>query len=386
MFSQRTNWNLASNRLTQVFEERQRAGAPILDLTVSNPTRCGFVFDREAIAAAFHKPELFDYDPQAKGLLFARRTVAEYYERDHGVRVDPDAICLTTSTSEGYSFVFRLLCNPGDEILVPKPSYPLLEFLAGLQDVTLVPYALEYADGWFIDRHSLERAITDRTRGIVLIHPNNPTGSFVQAEEMQFLNAVCPRHDLALIADEVFLDYAYDDSRYASFAGNRDCLTFTLSGLSKIAALPQMKAAWVVTTGPDATVKAALDRLDVIADTYLSVSTPTQLACPALFEQRHSLKKQILERVLQNREALRQEIAANRKFELQEAAGGWHAVLRVFGTRSAEEIALELLQRRHILVHPGHFYDFASDDRIVISLLPLTREFHEGIRELESLL
>jgi alanine-synthesizing transaminase len=386
MFSERTDWNLTSNPLTQALERLQRAGTPVADLTVSNPTRCGFVFENDAIAKAFQNPGLLDYDPQPKGLLPARKAVAGYYQQDHGTSVDPEAICLTTSTSEGYSFVFRLLCNPGDEILVPKPSYPLLEFLADLQDVRLVPYALEYAHGWFIDRHSLKQALTDRTRGIVLIHPNNPTGSFVHIEERQFLTDICAQHELALIADEVFLDYPYDGLRYASFAANHDCLTFTLSGLSKIAALPQMKAAWIVTTGPEPAAKVALERLEVIADTYLSVSTPTQLAYPVLFEQRHSLKKQILGRVLENRETLRQESAASGKFELQDAAGGWNAVLKLFGGRSAEKITLELLEERKTLAHPGHFYDFPSDDRIVLSLLPPAAEFREAIRRLQSLL
>src|SRR5579871_3278106 len=187
MFSKRTNWNLASNALTQALEGLRQSGTPVTDLTISNPTRCGFAFDEAAIAHAFQGAGMLDYDPQPKGLLRARKVVAEYYAQDHGVQVDPETICLTSGTSEGYSFVFRLLCNPGDEILVPKPSYPLLEFLADLQDVKLVPYALEYAHGWFIDRHSLEQALTDRTRAIVLIHPNNPTGSFVQEEEQRFL-------------------------------------------------------------------------------------------------------------------------------------------------------------------------------------------------------
>jgi aspartate/methionine/tyrosine aminotransferase len=386
MFSKRTNWNLASNALTRALEGLRQSGTPVTDLTISNPTRCGFAFDEEAMAHAFQGAGLLDYDPQAKGLLQARKVVAEYYAQDHSVQVDPETICLTSGTSEGYSFVFRLLCNPGDEILVPKPSYPLLEFLADLQDVKLVPYALEYAHGWFIDRHSLEQALTNRTRAIVLIHPNNPTGSFVHEEEQRFLGEICARHELALIADEVFLDYPYDGARRASFAANRDCLTFTLSGLSKIAALPQMKAAWIVTTGPDTAAQAALERLEVIADTYLSVSTPIQLAYPVLFELRHSLKKQILARVLENRERLRQESAANRKFELQDAAGGWNGVLKIFGARSADAIALELLERQHTLVHPGHFYDFPSDDRMVVSLLPPVSEFREGIRRLQSLL
>ena len=239
MFSARTNWPLSPNRLTLALEELRATGISILDLTASNPTQCGFHYDASAILSAFQNPAALTYDPQPKGTLAARQEVARYYLHDHRTVVNPESLVLTTSTSEAYSYVFRLLCNPGDELLLPKPSYPLFEFLAGLQDVQLVPYSLAYAHGWFLDFQSIERAITPRTRAILLVHPNNPTGSYIQPEELLRLNALCQKHNLALIVDEVFLDFAFDGLPRKTFAANAEALTFTLSGLSKISALPQ---------------------------------------------------------------------------------------------------------------------------------------------------
>src|SRR5579864_5086999 len=300
MFSERTNWKLAQNRFTRALELVRAKGAAVLDLTVSNPTRAGLRYESSKIIAALSSERALDYDPQSKGLLHAREAVAAYYKEEHGQGVDPERIILATSTSEGYSFVFRLLCNAGDELLVPKPSYPLFEFLADLQDVRLVPYPLIYDHGWQMDFPTLEKAVTPRTRGVVLVHPNNPTGSYVHAGEVAPLNEFCRAHNLALIVDEVFLDYRLDDDAHASFSGNRDALTFTLSGLSKIAALPQMKVAWIATSGPEQLVAEAMGRLDVIADTYLSMNAPIQWAIPALFEQRKDVQQQLLARVKQN--------------------------------------------------------------------------------------
>jgi alanine-synthesizing transaminase len=386
MFSQRTNWKLTPNRFTQEVDRLHSSGSHLLDLTISNPTRCGFAYDSEAIIKAFQSPQMLDYDPQAKGLLSARQAVAHYYAQDHATRVDPESICLTTSTSEGYSFVFRLLCNPGDEILVPKPSYPLFEFLADLQDVKLVPYSLAYAQGWFVDFQSIEQALTPRTRAILVVHPNNPTGSYLRSEEVQKLNEICSKRELALITDEVFLDYSFTDESHATLAGNRDCLTFTLSGLSKIAALPQMKMAWVVTNGPERLANQATERLEVIADTYLSVNAPTQLACPALFEQRRSMRLQILQRALENRAALQLQLANQSACELLHADGGWYAVLRVPSGRSDEEIAIQLLQQHKTLVHPGHFYDFPDENYLVLSLITPAQDFRAGVHNLLRLL
>src|SRR5436305_7499293 len=252
MFSKRTEWKLTPNRFSQAQAEVRAAGVDALDLSVSNPTRAGFPYDAETILQSLVQPEALDYDPQPKGMLTARQAVTRYYHDAHGLYdLDPESLILTTSTSEGYSYVFRLLCNPEDEVLVPKPSYPLFDFLADLQDVRVVPYPLLYDHGWQIDLPTLEMAITPRTRAIVLVHPNNPTGSYASEEEQARLNQLCREHNLALIVDEVFLDYAHDGRPHHSFARNNDALTFTLSGLSKIAALPQMKLAWIVVSGSE---------------------------------------------------------------------------------------------------------------------------------------
>jgi len=394
MFSDRTNWKLAQNRFTQAVEQARAAGSKILDLTVSNPTRVGLSYDSATTLAALASPAALDYEPQAKGLREAREAVAEYYRSDHGVRDrDPERIVLTTSTSEGYSFVFRLLCNAGDELLVPKPSYPLFEFLADLQDVKLVPYPLIYDHGWQMDFPSLETAVTARTRGVVVVHPNNPTGSYVHAEELGPLNTFCGEHGLALVVDEVFLDYGVHDNHrrasldrtaeggrpHTSFAGNRDVLTFTLSGLSKISALPQMKVAWVVTSGPEDEVAAAMARLEVIADTYLSMNAPVQWAVPVLLEQRKSIQRQLLARVRANLAELDQQLAGQKACQRLIVEGGWYAVLRVPVTRSDEDLAIELVRERSVVVHPGHFYDFPGDGYLVLSLITAEGEFGEGI-------
>jgi alanine-synthesizing transaminase len=383
-FSDRTNWKLTQNRFTQAVDEVRASGARILDLTVSNPTRAGLTYDSAAILGALASPRALDYDPQAKGLLAAREAVANYY-RDlrggiaNGVDVDPERFVLTTSTSEGYSYVFRLLCNAGDELLVPKPSYPLFEFLADLQDVKLVPYPLIYDHGWQMDFPSLEKALTERTRGVVVVHPNNPTGSYVSPEELKSLNAFCGAHGLALLVDEVFLDYRLGSEPRASFTENREVLTFTLSGVSKISALPQMKVAWVVTSGPDSKVAAAMGRLEVIADTYLSMNAPIQWAVPTLLEQRKDIQRQLLARARSNLAQLDRQLAKQKACERLNVEGGWYAVLRVPVTRSDEDLAIELVREKQVLVHPGHFYDFPSDGYLVLSLITAQREFREGI-------
>jgi alanine-synthesizing transaminase len=379
MFSKRTNWKLNPNKYTQALEEMRATGASIVDLTVSNPTQCGFHYDAEHILGAFQNPNALTYEPEAKGLLGAREEVARYYTEDHGITVDPESLLLTTSTSEAYSYVFRLLCDPGDEILVPKPSYPLFDFLGELQDVSLVPYSLEYAHGWFVDFPSLVRALTPRTRAVLLVHPNNPTGSFVHREERQRLNELCRERGLALVVDEVFLDYGLTNERRESFATNKDALTFTLSGLSKVAALPQMKVAWLITSGPEAAKKMALERLEIIADTYLSLNAPTQCAFGALLEQRRLLRPQLLERIRQNWGFLRSSVGKEDGCELLDTEGGWYGVIRVKSDRSDEELAVEVLRSTHTLVHPGHFYDFRTDGYLVVSLITPVSDFREGI-------
>jgi aspartate/methionine/tyrosine aminotransferase len=366
-------------------------GTRLLDLTASNPTRVELEYDSDAILGALHSQTALDYDPQAKGLLTARQAVAGYYETDHGIDgLDPERIVLTTSTSEGYSFVFRLLCNAGDELLVPKPSYPLFEFLADLQDVKLLPYPLIYDHGWQMDFHSLQRTVTGRTRGVVVVHPNNPTGSYVHDVEVDPLNEFCRVHGLALIVDEVFLDYQLGDGSAApkpfksaaSFVSNHDVLTFTVSGLSKISGLPQMKVAWFVTSGPAPEVEAALARLEVIADTYLSMSAPVQCAVPVMLHQRKSIQGQLLSRVRANLAELDRQLADQQACERLFIEGGWYAALRVPVTRSDEDLCVDLVRERSVLVHPGHFYDFESDGYLVLSLITEPGIFGDGCRRI----
>jgi alanine-synthesizing transaminase len=383
MFSDRTHWKLTRNRLTEALDELRSSGAHVLDLTLSNPTRAGLCYDEPLILQALASPQAMDYNPQPKGLLTAREAVAAYYRQEHEVcDLDPEQLVLTTSTSEGYSFVFRLLCNPGDELLVPIPSYPLFEFLADLQDVTLVPYPLLYDHGWQMDVPSLPKVVTERTRGVVVVHPNNPTGSYVHPQEQKSLNAFCREHELAVIADEVFLDYAHDRTGRQSFAANQDVLTFTLSGVSKVSALPQMKVAWVATSGPEAEIEAAQARLEVIADTYLSMNAPIQWAVPALLDQRKTIQQQLLERVLGNLAELDRQLAAQRACQRLTVEGGWYAVLRIPVTQTDEELAVDLLRRKSVLVHPGHFYDFPGDGYLVLSLITPTPDFAEAVERL----
>ena len=265
----------------------------MFDLSVSNPTECGFKYNRPAILKALSQPAALRYEPNPKGLMTARRAIAKYHAT-FGKKIATDDIFLTTGTSEAYAFVFRVLCNPGDEILVPEPSYPLLNFLADIQDVKLVRYPLLYDHGWQIDFHALEKVITPCSRGLVVVNPNNPTGHFTKAAEMKSLNEICSARQMAIIADEVFLDFSLTVKRPVSFAANKEALTFTMSGLSKIAGLPQMKASWLITGGPEELKSHALARLEVIADTYLSMNTPVQLAIPTLLKQRRGFQKQVM--------------------------------------------------------------------------------------------
>ncbi|HLK34064.1 MAG TPA: pyridoxal phosphate-dependent aminotransferase [Terriglobales bacterium] len=385
MFARRTNWNLAPNRLAQALQQLRASGAEILDLTESNPTRCDLAYGQPRILAALAHPDALHYNPNPKGLPSAREAVAAYYaERDgaSGACVETEQVVLTTSTSEGYSFIFRLLCDPSDEILVASPSYPLFELLADVQDVKLVPYSLFYDHGWHFDMHALQRGITDRTRAVIVVHPNNPTGSYVKPGEAKALCDMCRERGLAIVADEVFLDYAHGGPPRTSFAENERALTFTLSGLSKISALPQMKLAWIVTSGPEEIKHEALERLEVIADTYLSLSTPLQLAAPELLQQRHGVRRQLLERIGENLAELDSQLADQSACERLQIEGGWYAIVRVPVTHSDEELAVRLLEQESIFVHPGHFYDFPADGYLVVSLITPAKRFREGVMRL----
>ena len=387
-FSRRTDWHLAPNRFSVALEQHRRSGRKLLDLTASNPTACDFTYDPLSILKSFLDTRLMQYHPDPRGLLSARKAVADYYRE-----VAPDLTCLenrlllTTSTSEAYSFVFRLLCDPGDQVLIPTPSYPLFEYLAGLQDVALAPYSLVYHDGWQIDFHSLERALTPRTRAVLLVHPNNPTGSYVKQREREQLNALAARDGLALIVDEVFLDYAQPGSECLrrSFVGNCEALTFTLSGISKTSGLPQMKLAWLAVSGPDELAQAALARLEVVADTYLSMTAPIQLAAPTLLNQRRTIQPQMNSRIRANLQELDTQLSHDRHCSRLKVEGGWYAILRVPLTRTDEELALALLDKYDVLVQPGYFYDFESDGYMVLSLITPEEEFREGVRRVLGL-
>jgi alanine-synthesizing transaminase len=400
MFADRTSWNLTPNRLSETLAEYLAAGKRITDLSASNPTEAGFEYAGHAILQALCDEGALSYVPDPKGLLRGRQAVAEYYA-DRGDQIPVSDIVLTTSTSEAYSFVFRTLCNPGDEILVPAPSYPLFGFLADIHDVRLMQYPLLYDNGWQIDFSALEKAIVPRTRAVIVVNPNNPTGHFVKPDDVRALNEICSARGMAVIADEVFLDFAAGEStvrrdpvrlprnrpaagKRPSLASNAGALTFTMSGLSKISGLPQMKAAWLVTSGPEACKVKALERLEVIADTYLSMNTPVQLALPELLHQRHGFQKQVVTRVRRNLAELDRQLALKKSCNRLEVEGGWYAVLRVPATRSDDDLAVELLKEKNIYVHPGHFYDFPKDGFLIVSLIMQERDFSEGIRLLLS--
>jgi aspartate/methionine/tyrosine aminotransferase len=381
LFADRTNWNLEPNRLSEALARHRVAGKPLIDLTASNPTECGFTYDRERILSALADPQSLSYEPEPKGLLAAREVIVGYYA-DRGDHVAASDMLLTTSTSEAYSFVFRILCNPGDEVLIPTPSYPLFDLLADIQDVRLVRYPLIYDHGWQIAFHALEAALTPRTRAIIVVHPNNPTGHFVKPDERSGLNRICAGRQLAIIADEVFLDFALSSKRHLSWVANSEVLTFTMSGLSKMCGLPQMKAAWLAASGPKDLTTRALERLEVIADTYLSMNAPIQHAISEFLQQRHEFQRQLMSRVRGNLAELDRQLATQKACSRLEIEGGWYAVLRVPATRTDEEVALDLVEKEGVYVHPGHFYDFPADGYLIVSLIGSEQEFGEGIRRL----
>jgi aspartate/methionine/tyrosine aminotransferase len=384
LFANRTNWNLEPNRLSEALSRHRAAGKPLFDLTTSNPTECGFTYDREKILSALANPQSLSYDPEPNGLFAAREAVVGYYA-DRGERVAASDMLLATSTSEAYSFVFRILCNPGDEVLIPTPSYPLFDLLADIQDVRLIRYPLIYDHGWQTDFHALEAALTTRTRAIIVVHPNNPTGHFVKPDERSGLNRICAGQQIAIIADEVFLDFALSSKRHLSWVANSEVLTFTMSGLSKMCGLPQMKVAWLAASGPKDLKTHALERIEVIADTYLSMNAPIQHAIPEFLQQRHEFQRQLMSRVRSNLVELDRQLATQKVCSRLEIEGGWYAVLRVPATRTDEEVALDLLEKEGVYVHPGHFYDFAADGYLIVSLIASGHEFGEGINRLVSL-
>ena len=391
-FSRRTEWDSGENEWATALRAAREAKRELLDLTVSNPTACGLAPDGDNLLLPLSNMRALRYTPDALGMHSARAAVAQYY-RDHGAEVVPERVCLTTSTSEAYSFLFRLLCDPGDEVLIARPSYPLFDLIARLDDVTLREYPLFYDPGalssagssWSLDLHALGAAINDRTRAVVVVHPNNPTGNYVSAGDRAALQTLCAERGLALIVDEVFLDYALDDAdegtpRCASFAAeNSPCLCFVLSGLSKICALPQMKLSWLAVLGPAPLVSEAMERIEIISDTYLSVNAPTQFALPFWLASRQPAQARIRERLATNLATLDLRLVGSLAGRLS-VEGGWTAVLRVPTTVDGQEFALAAMERG-VVVQPGAFYGLASG-RCVLSLLTEPEIWRRGLARL----
>ena len=350
----------------------------MIDLTVSNPTRCGFRYDAEGVLGALQDGAAMTYDPAPCGILKARQAVSRYYA-EHDASVDPDQLVLTTSTSEAYSFLFRLLCDPGDAVLAARPSYPLFDFVADLDDVRLEIHPLFYDFGWWIDFAELERRIGPRTRAILLVHPNNPTGHVTRRPEREMLEQLCVRHGLALIVDEVFLDYGIGAAVESFAAGPHPCLKFIVSGLSKIAALPQMKVGWVAAFGPEPDRAGALARLEIVADTFLSMNAPAQHALPVWLAGRETIAAQIRERVAENL----QQLAGRETLHALPVEAGWNAVLRLPQRGSSASLAEELLRAVGVVVHPGSFYGLAGDHHVVVSLIGPTADFRSGVEKLK---
>ncbi len=384
-FSKRTGWNTEESELARAHRLRVKAGLPIVDLTASNPTRVGLDYG-DGLLDALADPRALDYDPQPMGQMAAREAVRQYYA-EAGVALDADQILLTTSTSEAYSYLFKLLCDPGCEVLAPQPSYPLFDFLADLDDVRIRPVPLVYDHGWQIEPEGVRRAIGPQTRAMVLVHPNNPTGHFTKPWEAEELGRLAREFDLSLIVDEVFLDYGFKEQ--GGFAGGGRSFAaglegvpvFVVSGLSKIAGLPQMKAAWIVATGPERA--QALARLEVIADTFLSMNAPVQCALPAWLGGRGAIQDQIRKRVARNLAELDRRLERLPAVERLVVEGGWYAVLRIPALEPDERTVLELLEVG-VWVHPGYFFGMPESGWLVLSLLAEEAEFSTGSAALEN--
>lgn len=380
MFSSRLPSALGPNRIAATVQALRAAGESVIDLTASNPTTAGVEYPRDLLAA-LSGTDALTYAPDPQGLPAARAAIARDYAR-LGHQVDPARVLLAASTSDAYSALFKVLCNPGDEVLVPCPSYPLFEHLLGLDAVNGVPYALDMHGGWTIDLGSVERALSPRTRAVLLVSPNNPTGSYVTQAELDQLMALARERDLAIIADEVFVDYVLDDaaaSRRARCVAATDALVCSLGGLSKSVGLPQVKLAWIVLAGAAALVEAARPKLELVCDTYLSVSTPVQCAAADLLARGALVRAQIHDRVRANEARLRelvQRVPACRALPVQ---GGWYAVLQVPSIWSEEALVIDLLRRARVFVHPGYFFDFPREAFLVVSLLTPTALFEQGM-------
>ena len=384
-FSTRLPARLTPNRIALALERKRREGCQLFDLTASNPTLAGIAYPEEEILAAFHDPAILRYEPSPAGLPGAREAVRRSCAL-RGLEIDVDSIVLTSGTSEAYSFLFKLLADPGDAILVPRPSYPLFDLLAGLEGLETIGWPLRWSEeaGWRMDLDALERAISPRTRAVVVVHPDNPTGSFLKTDEVDALVALCRERNLAILSDEVFHEYAFgpDPRRASSLAAVEGVPVFALGGLSKTAGLPQIKLSWILLGGPAEGRRETLDRLEVIADTWLSVSTPAQVAAPRLLAAAPAVASAIRARCAANLAALKRAATGAAACRLLEPEGGWYALLRIATDRDEEAIVLDLIERDGVVVQPGWFYDFEEDGWLVVSLLPPEEEFREGLARL----
>lgn len=378
MISSRLPKNLQLNAVARALDAKRRGGVPLLDLTETNPTRAGFDYPNNLLEPLAH-PRALDYDPQPLGLWPARAAVAADFRR-RGMVISADRVALTSSTSEAYALLFKLLCNAGDAVLVPQPSYPLFEHLTQLESVVAVPYALDYHGGWRIDLDSIQQAATDRVRAMLLVSPNNPTGSFLHRDDLSAIAAIAATRGWAIIGDEVFADYPLDPApNAAAVLPGAELLTFSLGGLSKSAGLPQLKLGWIGFGGPTDIVDRTIAAYEVMADAYLSVSTPVQAAAAELIEHGAVIRAQILSRLRRNLDALRSLAAEHPSVEVLKVEGGWSAVLKVPQLRSDEALVLELLEEDDVLVHPGYFFDFALEAFVVVSLLVEPMAFDRAI-------
>ena len=382
-FSNRTNWNFSENKLSFRLKSLKDQGVAIIDLSESNPTRCNFNYltNLELLKPLTH-PNNLKYNPSTQGKKEAREAIQSYYQ-SKCIEVDLKCIFLTSSTSEAYNYIFRLITNPNDHILIPRPSYPLFNFIAELNDIELDYYPIQYRnDEWQTNFKEIQNVHRD-AKAVVLVHPNNPTGSFVKTKETQELIKIAKSKSLSLISDEVFLDYWFDKNaeRVVSFSNTQEILTFTLGGTSKCLGLPQMKLSWIVISGPEKTVNQAIQRLEIIADTYLSVNTPSQESLVHWFAHQNQIQNEIKERLNANRSWLSKQIPQT-GITFLNSEGGWYAIIKLPDFKSEEEWALEFLEKDHVFVHPGYFFDFEEEAFVILSLLPESSQFQEGCQKI----
>jgi len=381
VFSKRVSFNLQENNLTLLLTRKRRSGTEIIDLTESNPTLVGLEYPEKDVLAKLPRSESLVYSPMARGEEVCRNSISDYYS-ERGVAVCAKDILLTSSTSEAYSFLFKLLIDPGGQILIPRPSYPLFGFLAQLECARTTTYPLCYQNGWYYDLDTLERCFSSATKAVVLVNPNNPTGTYIEQGQWRRLRELCLHHGTALICDEVFVDYCFSQtSRPFDPLSETGLLSFFLNGLSKTAGLPQMKLSWIVIRGPSEQKRSASEHLEVVADTFLSVNSLVQKATPGFMKMARDIREQILHRIRVNYGFL-SKVSAGTAVECLSAQGGWYATLRVPGIKSEEEWALHLLEATNTLVHPGYFYDYEGKAFLVVSLLPEFAVFEEGVQRI----